>query len=57
MSVTLSDKERTNADKILKGTNTAEKLDAIIDRAGIFGFGFSFNNKLDMFFPLFSSWL
>lgn len=34
--------------QILKSTNTAEKLDAIIDRRGIFGFGFSFNNKLDM---------
>ena len=34
--------------KILQSTNQAEKLDAIIDRAGIFGFGFSFNNKLDM---------
>ena len=34
--------------QILKSTNSAEKLDAIVDRAGIFGFGFSFNNKLDM---------
>jgi hypothetical protein len=34
--------------QILKSTNSAEKLDAIIDRRGIFGFGFSFNNKLDM---------
>ena len=37
-------------ERILKSanTNSAEKLDAIVDRAGIFGFGFSFNNKLDM---------
>lgn len=44
----LSDTELEEGEKILKSTNTSEKLDAIVDRAGIFGFGFSFNNKLDM---------
>ena len=46
----------SNTDDFKKGedilksanTNSADKLDAIIDRRGIFGFGFSFNNKLDM---------
>lgn len=43
-----SETEPKKGEEILKSTNSAEKLDAIVDRAGIFGFGFSFNNKLDM---------
>lgn len=35
-------------ENILISTDGPEKLNALIDRAGIFGFGFSFNNKLDM---------
>ena len=42
------EKDFEKGEQILKSTNSAEKLDAIVDRAGIFGFGFSFNNKLDM---------
>lgn len=40
--------ELNKGEKILKSTNQAEKLNAVVDRAGIFGFGFSFNNKLDL---------
>ena len=39
---------RPSEENILRSTDGPEKLNALIDRAGIFGFGFSFNNKLDM---------